>query len=266
MKLKELKKIAEDSGYTYIYGYPMIYFEKDGIKNIEVSLKNPREYGVSILNGNDDKDRDLIYAAEEFSNTEMNDREIFVRSSELMDAINCNDIFRSAEISAINDENSILITWEGKELVSISKRVYGQFSNEKDLWNNLSLYYQQKLIQMINNYILTPIPERVGGMKFFLVHKFMRGDKNLCYPAYLMQCNFSRFLYIGNDVIEGRSYSRDRKTFTIEEIKAIKDENNTKLDDFYRIPDTDKNREILFNVKCVSDFNIEKFEIFEVEV
>ena len=111
----------------------------------------------------------------------------------------------------------------------------------------------------------TPLEDREVDMKSFLVHKFMRGGNNLAYPGYLMQCYDVDLMYLGNDVVDGHSFSNDRKTFTTEEIEKIKKENNTKLKDFYIIPDTDKNRRILFSINCEADFNIEDFELIEVE-
>lgn len=102
-------------------------------------------------------------------------------------------------------------------------------------------------------------------MNAFLIHKFMRGGNNLSFPGYLMQDRHSGLMYIGNSVVDGGIYSYDKITFTIEEIKKIKEENKTELSDFYIIADTDKNREILFWIKCEAEFNIEDFELVEVE-
>lgn len=147
--------------------------------------------------------------------------------------------------------NKILIDLYKESLVFINNI----FCDEKDL----------QMIKATVEFAETPVSDREVDMKNYLVHKFMRGGKNLSYPGYLMQCHATDLMYIGNDILDGHSYSCDRNTFTMEEIEKIKKENNTKLKDFYIIPDTDKNRRILFSINCEADFNIKDFELAELE-
>lgn len=147
--------------------------------------------------------------------------------------------------------NKILIDLSKESLLFINN----MFCDEKDL----------QMIKATVEFAETPLSDRELDMKNFLVHKFMRGGNNLSYPGYLMQCYDVDLMYIGNDVVDGRSFSNNRKTFTMDEIEKIKKENNAKLKDFYIIPDTDKNRRLLFSINCEADFNIEDFEFVEVE-
>lgn len=149
-----------------------------------------------------------------------------------------------------------------------TRRIGISRKDEKTLWITSNSYCDDKDFNMIKaavEFAETPVSDRELDMKNYLVHKFMRGGNNLSYPGYLMQCYDVNLMYIGNDVVDGRSFSDNRKTFTMEEIEKIKKENNTKLKDFYIIPDTDKNRRLLFSINCEADFNIEDFEFVEVE-
>lgn len=159
----------------------------------------------------------------------------------------------------------ILLRDVGNDGVIVNKIII-DLSKENLLFIN-NMFCDEKDLQMIKaavEFAETPVSDREVDMKNFLVHKFMRGGKNLYYPGYLMQCHTTDLMYIGNDVVDGRSYSYDRKTFTMEEIEKIKKENNAKLKDFYIIPDTDKNRRLLLSINCEADFNIEDFELVEV--
>ena len=145
-------------------------------------------------------------------------------------------------------------------------RINSMFENR--IWISITDWCDGKDFNMLKaavEFAETPPEEREEDMKNFLVHKFMRGGKNLSFPGYLMQCHATDLMYIGNDILDGRSYSCERNTFTMEEIEKIKKENNTKLKNFYIIPDTAKNRRILFSINCEADFNIEDFELVEVE-
>ena len=160
----------------------------------------------------------------------------------------------------------ILLRDVGNDGVIINKIII-DLSKENLLFMN-NMFCDEKDLQMIKatiEFAETPVSDRELVMKNYLVHKFMRGGNNLSYPGYLMQCSSIDLMYIGNDVVDGRSYSNDRKTYTMEEIEKIKKENNTELKDFYTIPDTEKNRRLLFSIKCEADFNIKDFELAEVD-
>lgn len=160
----------------------------------------------------------------------------------------------------------ILLRDVGNDGVIVNKIII-DLSKENLLFMN-NMFCDEKDLQMIKatvEFAETPVSDRELDIKNYLVHKFMRGGNNLSYPGYLMQCYEVNLMYIGNDVVDGRSFSDNRKTFTMEEIEKIKKENNTKLKDFYIIPDTAKNRRILFSINCEADFNIEDFELVDLE-
>lgn len=263
MKLNELKIIARDSGYKYSYSWSKVIFTKGDFKRIAVNLHRRGSYEVSIEQNKNEKDFNLIYAAEEFSKTEIRDRGIRLKTNELINAINNSVVLENEEIRAINQVEEIIVTFESEEIAKINKHVFGQFNNNYDSWNNLSNGIKRILLGMIYDYIMTPATERDDERRYYLIHKFLRGDKSLGYPAFLLQDVFTGLVYTSNLDIFIYPYKEYRIKFTNEELEEVKKENKTDLREFIWIAATEKNEEILSRVHCEADFNIKDFEEWE---
>lgn len=133
----------------------------------------------------------------------------------------------------IEDIGSISIYYGVLRVSCVYKNELLSVSTAYAAFDNLSKELKEKLYNLIDKYVKTPIEDRKEQRKYYLKHKWLRRSKDI---GYYLNLYLDEDYFLGNFAEKG-SY---KTQFTQAEIDKIKERFNTSLEDFEQIPVEDE--------------------------